>query len=224
MIDPAGKLIQYMTHKNYQIDREPGQLNIIYIEGINPDFSLNKDALDGWNDLSIILNFDAAGLPSILFSAVCTTEPGKAATFDSEARRLGGVARIAFGQHHAWRVGFHRRAKLLDTHPALVQCAPIQVHRDSNRDGKRTGDPMGFAYGLNQHGTAPNYKGGAIGTWSRGCLVRRWWNDHLKFMDLIKTDTRYIQSQRFIFSSTIIAGDDFFRNFESENEMKAAAT
>lgn len=177
----ALKVLAYMQMKGYRIDTDPGHVNIVYIEGINPDFTLNSDTADGWNDLSIIITFDAEKIPKVAFSAVCTTEPGKAATFDSAARRLGGVARIALGQHTAWRVGFHKQSRLLDTHPALVQCAPVPVHRDSNRDGLRIGDPVGYAQGLNQHGTSPVYRGGAVGRWSAGCLVRQWWADHLRY-------------------------------------------
>lgn len=207
----ATAIVAFMRTKNYRIDMTTGHMNIIYLEGMNPDWVLNLDAPDGWNDLSIILAFDSGGDPSIVFSAACTTEPGKAATFGSEARRLGGVARIAFGQHTAWKVGFHRQSRLLNMHPALIQCAPIPVHRDSNRDGKRTGDPMGWAFGLNQHGTSGSYTGGPIGKWSAGCLVRQWWNDHLEFMRIVKTDIRYQADRNFIFSSTIIAGDQLIK-------------
>ena len=210
-IEAASAIIAYMTTKNYTVDTTQGHLNIVYIEGMNPDFTLNADETDGWNDLSLIIDHTAAGVPEIIFSAVCTTEPGKAAIFDSEARRLGGVARIAFGQQRAWRVGFHKQARLFDQHPALVQCAPVTVHRDSNRDGKRTGDRMGVATGLNQHSTFPGYTGGNIGKWSAGCLVRRWWDSHLKFMFLVKSDARYRADTRHIFSTTVIAGDDLMK-------------
>ena len=208
-----GAILAYMSQKGYRVDTTAGHLNIVYLEGINPDFTQNPDAFDGWNDLSLIIDHTAEGNPEIIFSAVCTTEPGKAATFDIAARRLGGVARIAFGQYAAWRVGFHKQARLLDTHPALVQCAPIPVHRDLNADGKRTGDPIGQAYGLNQHGTIARYGGGQIGKWSAGCLVRKWWDDHLKFIETVRKDPRFIADKRFIFTSTIIAGDDFLRIF-----------
>lgn len=219
----AEKIVAYMGIKGYEVDTDPGHVNIVYLEGANPDATLNSDAADGWNDLSLIITFDAEKIPKIAFSAVCTTEPGKAATFDSAARRLGGVARIALGQYTAWRVGFHKQSRLLDTHPALVQCAPVPVHRDSNRDGLRIGDPVGYAHGINQHGTAPSYRGGSVGRWSAGCLVRQWWADHLRFMEIVRSDPRYQSNARHVFSTTIIAGDDFFRTFESESEMKAPA-
>lgn len=213
---PEQAIIEHMTRNNFTIDRGDGEVNIIYLEGVNTDYTPNPNALDGWNDLSIILKFDATGEPSLAFIAECTTEPGKAATYDSAARRLGGVARIAFGQQKAWRVGHHRYAKWGTRHPALVQCAPVLVHRDSNRDGSREGDATGWAYGLNQHGTSGIYTGGQIGNWSRGCLVRRWWQDHLEFMSHIYSDPRHVKDKKHIFSTTIIAGKDFFSIFDSE--------
>lgn len=204
-------IIEYMTAKGYMIDIHPSEKNIVYIEGMNPDFTLNSDAFDAWNDLSLIFEYNAEGIPEIIFSAICTTEPGRAATLSKEARALGGVARIAFGQFTAWRMGFHKRARLLDTHPALVQCAPIPVHRDLNRDGKRTNDPIGIASGLNHHSTNPNYNGGIVGKYSAGCLVRKFWKDHMLFIDLLKTDPRYVNDAMFVFTSTIIAGDDLFK-------------
>lgn len=221
MISP--KLITYLTQKGYTVDTAPGHYNIIYLEGLNPDFTPNSDEADGWNDLCVIIDHDETNTPKIIFSAVCTTEPGKTATFDSAASKLGGVARIAFGQYTAWRVGYHRQARLFDAHPALVQCAPLPVHRDSNRDGKRTGDPIGWAHGLNQHGTSAVYRGGSVGKWSAGCLVRKNWVEHLRFMEIIRSDARYISNKRHIFSTTIIAGNDFCCIFGSENEMNAPA-
>ena len=217
------KVLEYMRRKGYMVDTEPGCLNIVYLEGINSDFTPNRDEFDGWNDLSLIIDHDADGVPKILFSAVCTTEPGRASTMAPAAAMMGGVARIAFGQYRAWRVGYHKRSRLLDTHPALVQCAEVPVHRDVNRDGKRTGDPMGTGYGINQHGTKQLYSGKSVGAWSAGCLVRRLWSDHETFMGFVKTDLRYQDDTRYIFYTTVIAGDDFLRIFGSENEMKAPA-
>lgn len=219
----ARAIIAYMGAKRYQIDTQKDHLNIVYLEGINPDFTANKDAFDAWNDLSLIIEHNDDGQPHIIFSAVATTEPGRASTYDLAAKKLGGVARIAFGQYTAWRVGFHRAARLYDTHPALVQCAPLPVYRDLNRDGIRTGDPMGWARGINQHSTSANYKGDLVGFYSAGCLVRKMWNDHLKFMEIVKSDVRYLSNPKYVFTTTIIDGNDFLRTFVSENEMKAPA-
>lgn len=205
----AARILDYMRQHKYNVSTTVGEINIVYLEGINPDFSENADALDGWNDLSLLISHLADGTPVLLHSAVCTTEPGKAATFSSAARRLGGVARIKFGQHTAWRMGYHQFAKRNKQHPALVQCAAIPVHRDSNRDGKRTGDLVNYGYGINQHSTFPGYTGSKIGNWSAGCLVRRWWVDHLAWIGILQQDARYLKNKKFVFSSTIIAGDDF---------------
>lgn len=212
----ASRVLDYMRQHKYNVSTTSGEINIVYLEGINPDFTENNDAPDGWNDLSLLIDHLPDGTPLLLHSAVCTTEPGKAATFSSEARRLGGVARIKFGQQTAWRMGYHKPAKLNKQHPALVQCAPVLVHRDSNCDGKRTGDLVTYGYGVNQHSTFAGYTGYKIGNWSAGCLVRRWWADHLAWIAMLQRDVRYLQNKKYIFTSTVIAGDDFLKNLPKQ--------
>lgn len=204
----AQNVCAYMEYMGYELDQLPGCLNIIYIEGINPDFTENQDHHDRWNDLSLLIEWDS-GDPKIIFSAVATTEPGNAPTHSKQARLLGGVARIAFGQHReCWRLGYHNLARGKH-HPALVQCAPVKVHRDYNRDYIRTNDPIDWAKGLNQHGTWPGYNGDRVGQNSAGCLVRRLWRDHIQFIEFLKTDARVISDWNFKFSTTIIPGGKF---------------
>lgn len=50
-----------------------------------------------------------------------------------------GAARIAFGQYKSWQVGIHN-ADSPTAHAALKQVGELTVHRDLNKDGKRTGD------------------------------------------------------------------------------------
>ena len=74
----ALKIVEYYKLKGYTLFSDPGHLNIVYFEGLNPDFSLNKDRIDEWNDLRCVFAFNSDGNPYIVFSAVCTTEPGYA--------------------------------------------------------------------------------------------------------------------------------------------------
>lgn len=172
------------------------------MEGICEDGTLNADLLDGWNDLRIVFLHDREGQAYIAHLAIATTEPGRSATFSTEARLRGGVARLAFGQHTAWRVGCH---KTLD-HVALVQRAPLLVHRDQNRDGLRTRDNVTHATGINQHSTRKGFKGEQVGNWSEGCLVGWDWEQHLKFMALVMADPRYQKRKNFLFTTTLIDG------------------
>lgn len=204
----AYKLVAYMESRGYEISRDPGTINIIYLEGANFDGTPNADRPDEWNDRRIVLAFDTAGQPGIVHNCQATTEPGLAATMSAAARRRGGCARIAIGQYKAWCIGTHKRTE----HPALVQVMPLPVHRDYNRDSKRTGDRVHVGqFGINQHGTRPNIRPTQVGTWSEGCLVARYWVDHISFIELCRKDARYIADPLFIFSATVIDGDDFGR-------------
>lgn len=183
-------ILDYMDSLGYII--EP--LNIVYVEGVNPDtFSINNDAMDYWNDTRNLI-LDSG---KIIMSAFATTEPGRHYTVKPMNPR--GAARIAFGQHlNAWSFGMHGVSY---KHEALVQIAPVKFHRDLNKDGFRTNDKTYTEIiGLNQHTTsnAPN----TIGLWSAGCLVGRYPSTHKRFLqELRKTDKK-------IFSTTVLNGDE----------------
>jgi hypothetical protein len=212
----AAKIVAYYDQKGYTYSKEKDHYNIFYVEGMNLDFTLNKDRMDEWNDLRGVFAFNPDGVAYIVFLAVCTTEPGYQATMSKEAKKVFGVARIKFGQYTAWRQGFHKKARSLTPHPALVQFGQIPVHRDFNRDGLRTGDAVSQGYGINQHGTTPGYIGGKISNWSAGCLVGQWWPQHIQFINLLKMDARYISNKRFVYTTAIIAGDDYEKSTKAQ--------
>lgn len=198
----AKKVTDYMEASGYRLFRGPGEINIVYLEGADPDGTPNRDENDRWNDLALLIVFDPDGTPGIVHRAVCTTEPGHLATLSAQALRLGGVARVQLTQYlECWQLGFHKGDP---NHPALVQCAPVQVHRDRNRDFKRPGDALAFATGINHHGTRPNFTARLVGLFSQGCTVRHLWDEHLVFITLLKTDPRYMANPLFRFSATYL--------------------
>lgn len=202
----TGKLLAFMAAKGYNIERTPGFINIVYVEGADAELTPNSDAPDMWNDRRIVFTFDTAGQVQVLMNVAATTEPGKFYTYNPMNK--GGAGRIVFGQYRAWKMGFHGGA--FRGHPALIQCKPIKVHRDFNRDFKRTGDRIGIASGLNQHGAKYGVRNKVplmVGKNSAGCLVGQVWDEHLQFIALCKSDPRFIADENFIFESTIIAGD-----------------
>lgn len=187
----------------------PGEISIVYIEGANPDFTINKDRPNEWNDLRMLIRYEA-GQPRIIFKAVATTEPGFEATMSREAKKLGGVARIKFGFHaEKWVRGFHQFARLRTRHPALVQRqgTPVMVHRDLDQNFIRTGDRIAPAYGINHHGVlsgAPKF----VGRHSAGCPVGLHWDEHEEFLSLTKEDPRYLANKSFHYSSWFIPGNE----------------
>lgn len=199
----ADRIIRHMESKKYHIARNPGEVNIVYLEGANADGKPNADAPDGWNDRRIVIVFQG-GAPVIVHNAQATTEPGVLATNSEGARLRGGVARVQFGQFNIWQVGYHNERRNGRLHPALVQRRPLKVHRDANRDGKRTGDALDFASGINQHSTRPNVLPARVDNWSEGCLVGRSWIEHEQFMALVKADPRFKADAGYFFHTAII--------------------
>ncbi|MFB2837047.1 hypothetical protein [Floridanema evergladense] len=202
------KIIAYCQKKGYRIDREPGYKNIVYIEGMNPDGTLNNNALNVWNDLRIVIEFKE-GKPVMIGCWEATTNPGK--YYVKNPMNPKGAAIIAFGQYTSWRVGMHGHAS---PHEALVQCNPVTVHRDSNRSGTRdAGEPIDSGlFGINQHWGGDNPKSD-IGKWSAGCQVGRTKQGHREFMSIMKSDPRYQANRNFVFTATIIDGKDLLAHF-----------
>jgi len=197
----AERIVRYMEAKKYSLARKEGEKNIIYVEGMDPDGTLNADTPNHFNDARLLLVF-YDGLPKIEGAWEATTEPGY--YYTDNPMNPNGAARIAFGQYRAWQVGLHGYSY---PHEALIQVAPVKVYRDCNRDMMRTGDAIDEGYfGINQHhgwGHPKNdiHKAGA------GCFVGRDPDEHFDFMDRVKSDPRYIADPNFIFPTTIIPGD-----------------
>ena len=174
--------------------------NITYIEGINPNFTLNSDRLDEWNDLRILWQCEHSGNVALVRVWKATTEPGAYYTYNKLNAK--GAARIKFGQYFSWQVGIHGS---IQRHEALVQCAPIEVYRDANEDGKRVGDALDSGlFGVNQHAGM----GSSIGRWSAGCLVVPSFEWHADFMSIIKRDRRYKANNGYMFGTAIIPGNE----------------
>lgn len=190
----AERIIATMQQQGMNIAKGKGEINIAYVEGINPDGSLNDDKLDFWNDLRCCIEFKD-GKPTMVGSWIATTEPGK--YYTQNPLNPNGAFRIAFGQYKAWQVGVHR------DHEALVQRGNIKGYRDKNKDGERTGDPTdsGSGFGVNQHWGGDSSQ---IGRWSAGCLVGQTRQGHREFMKIVKGDSRY--KSGYMFETAVLDG------------------
>ncbi len=204
--DFASRIVKYMQLRNFWFSKLPGFLNIVYVEGVNQNGSLNNDEFNKFNDRRIVFTIED-GVPTIQFNVLATTEPGR--FFTENPLNPAGAARIAFGQYKAWRVGTHKRGTST-AHEALVQVNDVAVHRDLNKDGKRTGDKIfvSSGFGVNQH-SGHNVDPNNIGKASAGCLVSQSNDDHKEFMRFVKTDPRFKKASRgYTYLSSTIAGDD----------------
>jgi Putative peptidoglycan binding domain len=207
--DIASRIIKYMQAKKYEVFTNPQEYNIVYIEGINGDWTLNNDAPNEFNDQRIVIEV-VDGVPKIVNNWQATTEPGKYYTYNPMIPAKG-AARIQFGQYKAWAVGTHGTAQ---PHEALRQVGNITVCRDFNKDFKRTGDKLdtGDDFYVNQHWgyDAPVND---IKNASAGCLVGRRIDGHKEFMAIVKKDRRYVANKNYVFYTTIIPGDDLLKLF-----------
>jgi peptidoglycan hydrolase-like protein with peptidoglycan-binding domain len=202
--DLAHLVIAAMERKGYQIDRGPGEVNIVYVEGMNLDGTPNHNEANKWNDLRLLIRFEG-GEPNIIGKWVATTEPGRYSTFHPSDPSKG-VARIEFGQYRAWQVGMHGIGRR-SSHEGLRQDAgTVTVCRDLNKDGSRQGDKRetGEFY-INQHS---GYNQSEVEGASAGCLVGQSVPGHERFMELVKSDPRYKADRMHVFVTAILPASD----------------
>jgi len=202
--EAAKCIVEAYRRKGYPLDMGIGEVNIVNIEGMNEDWTLNANTPNEFNDLRVVLCFDNERKPFIAFKAEGTTEPGRYWTEHPMDAR--GAARVSFGYHKgAWIVGQHH-AGSPNAHEALVQIGPIHFTRDLNKDFNRAGDKEYFdTVGINMHWGYDLSKKD-LGTSSAGCLVVRSRDKHKQFMSLVKHDPRYVDSTAFRFSTALFDG------------------
>jgi hypothetical protein len=211
----ASNLNRYMRSNKYDVSTGPKEYNIVYIEGACEDGTANADEFDVFNDRRIVMEF-VDGKPTITNHWLATTEPGKYWTYNP----FNGyaAARIKIGQFKdTWRIGIHKGPSAGSiAHESLIQSRPITVHRDRNKDGKRTGDPIQTGnFAINQHRGLGGDKN--INRQSAGCLVGWRPGGHTEFMAILKEDTRYQRNPQYLFTTTIIDGDEFAKFTKKES-------
>jgi hypothetical protein len=198
------EVIAYMKRHGYWICRHPGAVNIVYLEGVEPNGTVNSDQPNVFNDLRMAFTIDGSGTP-VVSDWEGTTEPGIFWTMNPMSPR--GAARIAFGQYKAWAVGMHLKGKT-SGHEALVQVAEVTVHRDLNKDFKRLNDRTETGlFGINQHWGYDAPKDD-LGNTSAGCLVGRTKKGHREFMAMVKSDPRFLASPSYKFVAAVLPGDE----------------
>lgn len=196
-----GNIIKYYEQKKYWIARGVNVFNIVYVEGMYPDGTLNSDRLDEWNDTRAMFQVEFNGTARLVDAWEATTEPGAYYTYHRMSP--GGAARIKFGQYWAWSVGLHGSRS---PYEALIQCADAEFYRDDNEDGNRTGDAITEGnIGVNQH---HGYSMPEVGKNSAGCLVGKTITGHKQFMTYNKSDRRYVVNNAHKFATAILPGDE----------------
>jgi hypothetical protein len=201
--------VKYMLAKRYEIAVGAREYNIVYVEGMNDDGTLNDDRPNYFNDRRMVIEV-INGIPKIVGNWEATTGPGFYYTYNT--LNPNGAARIKFGQYKAWQIGIHYGGGS-EPHEALVQEAPITVHRDFNKDMIRTGDKLDTGlFDINQN-WGYDMPRNNIAYGSAGTLVGRTRQGHREFMSLIKQDKRYVKNKNYLFITTIIDGNDLGKMF-----------
>jgi hypothetical protein len=173
----AEKIVAVCDKRRFPLDRRGG-LNVIGLEGVNPDGTLNSEQPDQWNDLMVLLKF-AGGKPIIVWSSQSTTEPGN--YYTDRPLHQSGVARLDTGFHSKlWSRGLHKG------HSAMVQTGSARLVRDYNRNHQRDDKVTQESWrGVNWHTVYGRAAGLSIGRWSAGCCVTLRQNAFDKAMVLI---------------------------------------
>lgn len=209
----AERIVNYMFKKNYFVDTNPENGNIVYVSGMHDMFAFRQEnKVDEWDDMRLIVKFNHDGVPMIDFWQAASCEPGTISRKSAAAKKLGGVATVMPGQYKAWKMGFHKHDF---DHPALIQCADVVIWRDANQN--EIFDDMVFKgiYGINQHSTKPGFSGPKVGVWSAGCLVGKDFAQHLQFIAKLKDWKVCKDDSDHVFTTTIIPGKSLFN--ESPN-------
>jgi|GEM_PF-6065264 len=216
----AGRIVKYMLNQNYVVATGNKEFNIVYVEGMNANGTLNNDEPNEFNDLRLVIEF-VSGVPKIVDSWEATTEPGTHYTHNPMDQVKNAAARIKFGQYKAWRIAQHGIAA---PHRALVQVEPISVYRDLNRDFSRAGDFVDTGiFAINQH-WGYDFPRNDVNIAGAGCLVGRTTDGHVEFLNIIEQDRRYLATpiraaifpgdpseRTYVFYTTIIPGDELLR-------------
>lgn len=178
----------------------PNEVTIWYVKGMNENGTLNQDTPNQFNDIRGVFINDNTGKPITTHTWIATVDPSRYWTINPMNPK--GAAQIKMGQYTAWQVGIHN-----GSHEALVQTGgPVTVYRDKNKDFKREGDVEDTGYfGINQH-WGYDLPITDLANSSAGCLVGRAKDGHREFMKDVKSDPRYLENNKFIFTTTIFDG------------------
>lgn len=114
---------------------------------------------------------------------ICTTLPGKKAM--EHPINYKGTAILKEGQYRgAYKIGYHK-----GKYKALVQCKPLPVYRDNNKNNKFDLNPICIdngVFGINIHKAGKSDNGSTlVDGWSYGCTVFKKSIDFESFMRLI---------------------------------------
>jgi hypothetical protein len=191
----AAAIVDYAKKQNWEIRTGQGKYNIFYVQGMSPNGIQNDNVPNKFNDSRFLVEVNPN--PRLVGGWEASIEPGS--HYTKQPMNSQGTAQIQVpGQYKAWRIGKHKNREL-----ALVQVAPVDIIRDTNRNGKiDAGDEKDHSQiGANQH-SASDQK--LVDDASAGCPVGRTSKGHQEFMSFLQKDTDYQKKNNFIFSTGFV--------------------
>lgn len=163
-----------MERLGYRWDSRPFALNLLGLR--DPDRKANT-----FNDW-LLAGMDN-GVEQLYRAWPITTDPGVSTRLQPVNPK--GTAILAPGQYqNAWCVGLHK-----GQYEALVQCSPVRVYRDNDRDSVLDMTPSSIdegVFGINIHRSNPKSESTLVDGWSAGCQVFKKAADFDEFMVAVK--------------------------------------
>ncbi|MDT7950288.1 MAG: hypothetical protein RQ966_02180 [Acetobacteraceae bacterium] len=203
--DFASRVVRAMQGRGDWLCRHPDALTIAYVEHTEPDGTPSRAREDAFDDVRLLLRIRPAGRPAIVGCWEATTRSGRDATDDPVDEQ--GPPILDPGQYKARVMGRTAIGTKLEQ-DALVQCLPLPVIRDADKDSTRHGDPAdhGF-FVIDQHGSfdAPRDE---VGGTSAGCLVGKSQAGHVAFIGALRTDPRFRANNAYRFMTSLLTPRD----------------
>lgn len=194
--DLATKILWAMKAKNYPVAVGADVMNIIYVEGMDPDGTANRNRPNAFDSLRVLLRVMPDGKASLLGKWDAITHAGM--YWETHRMNPAGAFHIALGPQTCWTMGTYHDME------ALIQSAPISGTRDDGENFKREGKTYTGDYGVHHH-WGYDYPKDDVGNSSAGCQVGESKAGHRQFIALLKTDARYVaRPASFMFTSTVL--------------------
>lgn len=202
----AAALLRALERRGDWLCRHVDAVNVVYVEGTEPDGAPSPGRPDAFDDLRLLLGFDPDGAPAVRAAWHATTRAGQTA-LDEPVDELG-PPRLQPGQYKAWVAGTTAIGTKLEQ-DALVQVVELPVHRDAGKDHRRAGDPhqTGF-FVIDQHGGLDEDRH-RVGDASAGCLVTPRIDDQRAFMAMLRRDPRWRASNAYRFMTSLLTRAEF---------------
>ena len=151
-------LLKAMKARKHPVfDKGNFNLNLIGVRA--SDTQANR-----FNDALCVLFKQAGEWCLMVFDA--TTDPGT--YYRKKPLNVSGTAQVKPGHYPGvWQLGRHQ-----GKYRALVQCNPITVYRDNDKDAEleQTNEETGL-FGINLHRANPKTESQIVDRWSAGCQV-----------------------------------------------------